>query len=65
MPKIRSHKGAAKRFSANASGRFKRKQSHRSHILTKKATKRKRQLRSAALVHESDTGLVKRMLPYS
>jgi len=65
MPKIRSHKGAAKRFTANASGRFKRKQSHRSHILTKKTTKRKRHLRSAVLVHESDTALVKKMLPYS
>lgn len=64
MPKIRSHKGAAKRFSANASGRFKRKQSHRSHILTKKTTKRKRHLRSAVEVHASDTALVKKMLPY-
>jgi large subunit ribosomal protein L35 len=65
MPKIRSHKGAAKRFTANASGRFKRKQSHRSHILTKKTTKRKRHLRSAVMVHESDTALVRRMLPYA
>ena len=65
MPKIKSHKGASKRFSANAQGRYKRKQSHRSHILTKKSTKRKRQLRSAAAIHASDSGLVSRMLPYS
>jgi len=65
MPKIKSHSGAAKRFSTNASGRFKRKQSHRSHILTKKSTKRKRQLRSAAEVHESDSSMLNRMLPYS
>ncbi|HED39060.1 MAG TPA: 50S ribosomal protein L35, partial [Chromatiales bacterium] len=44
MPKIKSHSGAAKRFKRTASGSFKRGQSHRSHILTKKSTKRKRQL---------------------
>lgn len=65
MPKMKSNSGAAKRFRKTASGRFKRAQSHRSHILTKKSTKRKRQLRATLQVHPSDTKLVQRMLPYA
>ncbi|HFC53590.1 MAG TPA: 50S ribosomal protein L35 [Gammaproteobacteria bacterium] len=65
MPKMKSNSGAAKRFRIAASGRVKRAQSHRRHILTKKSTKRKRQLRSPAAVHAADSALVKRMLPYS
>lgn len=64
MPKMKSNRGAAKRFRATAKG-FKRGQSHRRHILTKKTPKRKRQLRSPSMIHESDIGHVKRMLPYS
>ena len=64
MPKIKSHRGAAKRFKKTASGRFKSKQSHLRHILTKKSSKRKRHLRGKKLVHDSDTKLVQRMLPY-
>ena len=63
MPKMKSHSGAAKRFRATANG-FKHKQSHRSHILTKKSTKRKRQLRSLLQVAASDVKLIKRMLPF-
>ena len=63
MPKLKTNRGAAKRFKQTASGRFKRHQSHRRHILTKKSTKRKRQLRGPALVHEADAGLIRRMLP--
>ncbi len=65
MPKIKTNRGAAKRFKKTASGRFKRKQSHLRHILTKKSTKRKRQLRKMTLVHKHDEGLVKQMLPYA
>ncbi len=65
MPKMKSNRGAAKRFKATGSGGFKRKQSHARHILTKKPTKRKRQLRSPAMVAAVDVGMVKRMLPYS
>ncbi|MCB1740618.1 MAG: 50S ribosomal protein L35 [Gammaproteobacteria bacterium] len=65
MPKIKSNSGAAKRFRKTGTGRFKRMQSHRRHILTKKATKRKRHLRPMSLVAEQDTALVERMLPYS
>jgi large subunit ribosomal protein L35 len=64
MPKIKSKRAAAKRFKATADG-FKRGQSYRRHILTKKTTKRKRQLRSPNMVHESDVRSVTRMLPYS
>ena len=64
MPKMKTNRGAAKRFRKTASGRFKRAQSHRRHILTKKSTKRKRHLRSPDQVHKSDTKLVQRMLPY-
>ena len=63
MPKLKTNRGAAKRFKQTASGRFKRHQSHRRHILTKKSTKRKRHLRSAALINAADTALVRRMLP--
>lgn len=65
MPKLKTHRGAAKRFRATAKGKFKRNQSHRRHILTKKSTKRKRQLRHPALVADPDQHAVKRMLPYS
>lgn len=64
MPKIKTIKGAAKRFTVSASGRIKHKQSHKSHILTKKSSKRKRQLRSMNEVHESDQKAVARMIPY-
>ena len=64
MPKMKSCKSATKRFKRTGSGRVKRGQSHRSHILTKKSTKRKRQLRSPLAVNEADIGLIKRMLPY-
>jgi len=65
MPKIKTNRGAAKRFKISASGRIKRGQSHRRHILTKKSTKRKRQLRAPAEVHQADISLIKRMLPYN
>ncbi len=63
MPKMKSVSGAAKRFKKTGNG-FKHKQSFRSHILTKKSTKRKRQLRNMKLVHDADKALITRMLPY-
>jgi large subunit ribosomal protein L35 len=65
MPKIKTNRGAAKRFKKTASGGFKRGQSHHRHILTKKSAKRKRQLVLTAQVHEADAPLVRRMMPYS
>jgi len=64
MPKLKTVKGAAKRFTRSASGKIKHRQSHRSHILTKKSTKRKRQLRTMNAVHDSDQKAVARMIPY-
>ena len=65
MPKMKTNRGAAKRFSRTASGGFKRRQSFRNHILTKKSTKRIRKLRSPATVAACDVAMVRRMLPYS
>lgn len=64
MPKLKTNRGAAKRFRATASG-FKSRRSFRNHILTKKATKRKRQLRASVQIDQSDLRSVSRMLPYA
>ena len=61
MPKQKIHSGAAKRFKKSAAG-YKRKSAHKSHILTKMTTKRKRQLRGTSAVHASDKVLVDRMM---
>lgn len=63
MPKLKTNRGAAKRFRITASGRIKRNQSHRRHILTKKSAKRKRQLRDDATVASCDAATVRQMLP--
>lgn len=65
MPKLKTNRGAAKRFKKTASGGFKCNHSHRRHILTKKTTKRKRQLRSPNTLHPSDVGRAIRLLPHS
>ncbi|MDH3647843.1 MAG: 50S ribosomal protein L35 [Gammaproteobacteria bacterium] len=65
MPKMKSNRGAAKRFSRTGGGGYKRKQSHMNHILTKKTPKRKRQLRSTLQIADSDVKAVRQMLPYS
>ena len=59
--KLKTHRGAAKRFKKTGSG-FKRKNAFKSHILTKMTTKRKRRLRGTSSVHKSDVPTVKRML---
>lgn len=64
MPKLKTNRGAAKRFRKTAEGHFKRNQSCRRHILTKKSSKRKRFLRSPLLVDGTDNRAVKRLLPY-
>ena len=65
MPKLKTNRAAAKRFKSTASGGFKRSRSHLRHILTKKSSKRKRGLRGTTMVHDSDNGLVRKMLPYA
>ncbi len=63
MPKVKTHRGARKRFKVTGGGKVLRHHSMHSHILTKKSTKRIRQLRPMTAVHPSDQGLVERMLP--
>lgn len=65
MPKMKTNRGAAKRFRRTATGRFAMKQSHARHILTSKSTKRKRQLRRPDTIDAKDQGAVKRLLPYA
>ena len=65
MPKIKSSRAAAKRFRRTAKGGYKRGQSFRSHILTKKSPKRKRQLGATLQIADADVKAVRKMLPYS
>ncbi len=62
MPKMKTNRGAAKTFKRTASGRFKRVKAYKSHILTKKSRKRKRNLRKSTLVHPTREKSVRRML---
>ena len=65
MPKMKTKRGAAKRFKVRAGGSIKRAQAFKRHILTKKTTKNKRQLRGLVTVHSSDVMSVHSMLPYA
>ncbi len=62
MPKMKTNKGAAKRFRQTGTGRIRRRQANKSHIQTKKTSKRKRQLTQPALVSKADESRVKRLL---
>jgi large subunit ribosomal protein L35 len=64
MPKLKTHRGAAKRFKKTATGKFKRGAAFKRHILTSKTTKSKRQMRGTEEVAEQDTARLRRMLPY-
>ena len=64
MPKMKSHRGAAKRFRRTGTGKIVRSHANRRHILTKKAKRRKRRLRKAALVDPSDVRRLRQMLPH-
>ncbi|MBT9613738.1 MAG: 50S ribosomal protein L35 [Burkholderiales bacterium] len=65
MPKMKTKSGAAKRFKALGSGGLKRTHANLRHILTKKTTKRKRQLRGMSAVHVADVRRVRSMMPYA
>jgi large subunit ribosomal protein L35 len=62
MPKLKTHRGAAKRIKRTGTGKFKRHHAYHSHILTKKSTKRKRKLRSSAIVAPADAKVIAKML---
>ena len=64
MPKIKTHRGAAKRFKRTKSGKFLRGQAFKQHILSSKSTKRKRGLRHTTVVADVDRAKLARMLPY-
>ena len=64
MPKLKSHRGAAKRFKSTGTGKFKREKAYKSHILTKKTRKRKRRLRTPELVSKADAKRIDKLLPY-
>ena len=64
MPKLKTHSGAKKRFSLTKSGKVKRARAFKSHILTKKDTKRKRGLRQSAYADVTNESAIKRMIPY-
>ena len=63
MPKMKTHRGAAKRFKKTGTGKIVRSRRNKQHILTKKSPKRKRRLRKDALVHRVDEKRIKQMLP--
>ena len=65
MPKLKTHRGAAKRFKRTASGKFKRAKAYKSHILTKKAPGRKRGLAQATVASGADKKRIQEMLPYA
>ena len=64
MPKMKSHRGAAKRFKKTGTGKFKRHSSFTSHLFKSKSPKRKRQLRKAKLASSGDQKKLQQMLPY-
>ena len=65
MPKMKSNRGAAKRFKTTGTGKLRRSKAFKSHILTKKSPKRKRNLRKSGLVDSTNVRAVRRMLPYA
>ena len=64
MPKMKTHRGAAKRIKRTGTGKLKRMRANKSHILTKKTQKRKRRLRKSSLVAPADAKRINKILPY-
>lgn len=64
MPKIKTNRGAAKRFRKTGAGNIRRNKAFTSHILTKKSTKRKRNLRKSIVASPADTRVIKQLIPY-
>ncbi len=65
MPKIKTNRSAAKRFTTTGTGKFRRRRQNKRHILTKKTAKRKRALSPSAIVDSANEGAVRRLLPYA
>ena len=64
MPKVKTNRAAAKRFKTTGTGKLKRNKAYKSHILTKKSTKRKRNLRHATITDATNVKNMKKVLPY-
>lgn len=64
MPKMKTHRGAAKRFKVTGTGKVKRSKAYKSHILEKKSSKRKRNLRQSGLVSPAEAKNIKKLIPY-
>lgn len=64
MPKLKTNRGAAKRFGKTATGKVRRRKAFASHLLTKKSRKRKRNLKSCVFVDKTNSKAIKRMIPY-
>jgi large subunit ribosomal protein L35 len=64
MPKMKPHRGAAKRFKKTGTGKLKRNKAYKRHILTKKSAKKKRNLRQAAMMDKTNEKVMKKILPY-
>lgn len=64
MPKMKTNRAAAKRFKKTGTGKLKRNKAYKSHILTKKTSKRKRNLRKSAIMDQSNVKSMKKILPY-
>lgn len=65
MPKMKTHRGAAKRFKKTGTGKIKRNKAYTSHILTKKSPKRKRNLRKSTVASDANAKVINKMLPYA
>ncbi len=65
MPKMKTKKGAAKRFSLTGTGKVKRRKAYTSHILTKKSPKRKRNLRQSTVMDAVDAPAIRRLIPFA
>ncbi|MBI5408790.1 MAG: 50S ribosomal protein L35 [Nitrospirae bacterium] len=65
MAKLKSHRGAAKRFKKTAAGKFKRSKAYKGHLLTGKSSKRTKHLRKSGMVDKTNLDAVRKMLPYS
>ena len=65
MPKIKTNRGAAKRFRKTSTGNVRRKKAFASHLLTKKGRKRKRNLRASTLVNKANSKAIKKLIPYA
>lgn len=64
MPKVKTHSSSKKRFKLTATGKVKRSKAYRRHILTKKTTKRKRNLRKSTIASSANASVIKKLIPY-